>query len=132
MYEPATLLAAPTEGEFVTHGPRLSATCVAYGSPQPDMYWTINDEPVEEGNYTNIYNSIITDANNDILLISTLEICNTMFQPIMGNVSCTARNGVSVGADTRVQSVQFMVQPKRKISYIWAREKITAHIFICF
>lgn len=115
VHEPATILAAPSTGEFLSSGLRLSATCVAYGSPQPDIYWMIDGQSLPDDNITNVYTTVVVDSDNDHLVLSTLEICDTMLQPIMGYVSCTARNGVTMGSDDVVQSVNIVVQPMSKL-----------------
>ncbi len=87
---------------------------MAYGSPQPDIYWTIDGEPLPEDNITNVYSTVVVDDDNDHLVLSTLEICDTMVPLDMRYVSCTARNGVTMGSDGVVQMANILIQPMSK------------------
>lgn len=112
MYEPASLLAAPSMGQFTSNGPRISATCVAYGSPRPSIQWTQNGREIVGDSSTNIYTQSIVDGDGDILVISTLELCDAVFVAEPGHTACTAINGVLMDAETRVQAATFVIDPR--------------------
>lgn len=112
VYEPATLLAAPSMGLFVSNGPRISATCVAYGSPKPYIQWLQDGSDIEENRYTNIYSESVVVEDGDILVISTLEVCSERFMPRTATTTCTTRNGVQMGVEGRVQTASFVIDPR--------------------
>ncbi len=120
MYEPATLLGAPSRGQFVTEGRRISATCVAYGSPRPSIQWTQNGLPVMNSRYINVYTQSAIDDDGDILAISTLEICDPQFEFVPEVTECRVRNGVMLGPmEDRAQEADFIIDPRSEffISY---------------
>ena len=116
VYEPAFLLAAPPMGQYRSGGPRISATCVAYGSPRPSIRWTQNLQDIAQDNFTNIYTQNYVDEDGDILAVSTLEICTDMYIPGETSTSCTATNGIQADMEDqeRVQSVSFVIDTRSK------------------
>lgn len=101
-------------GQFTSNGPRISATCAAYGSPRPSIEWTQNWELIVEDNYTNIYTESVVDEDGDILVISTLELCSFRFEAGPGETACTTDNGVLVDSEERVQATSFVIDPRGK------------------
>lgn len=123
MYEPASLLAAPGMGQFTSNGPRISATCVAYGSPRPSIQWTQNGAAITEDSSTNIYTQSVVDEDGDILVISTLELCDAIFVADPGQTACTTINGVERDREQRVQAASFVIDPRGDnfVKYILCR-----------
>lgn len=119
MYEPASILAAPSSGQFISNGPRISATCAVYGSPIPYIQWTQAGQVVTEDSYTNIYTQSMVDQDGDILAISTLEMCDSVFMRGGGETSCITWNGVDSGSEERVQSVEFTIDPRSESNFGW-------------
>lgn len=115
VYEPASLLVAPSSGQFISNGPRISATCAAYGSPIPSIQWTQAGEVITQDSYTNIYTQTVEDQNGDILVISTLELCDSVFIVGTGNTTCTTVNGVE-DREGRVWSATFTIDPRSELS----------------
>ena len=112
MFEPASILAAPSNGQFVSNGPRISATCVVYGSPVPTLLWTQAGEEIMADNTTNIYTENVVDPDGDFLVISTLEMCEEVFLRGGGVTECSTWNGVEDELEERVQSVNFTIDPR--------------------
>lgn len=131
MYEPATLLAAPSNGQFISNGPRISVTCVAYGSPIPFIEWTQNGVAIEEDGSTNIYRQgSFVDEDGDILAVSTLELCDAVFMRGADVTTCTTRNGIQLGSDVgRVQSSSFVIDPRSELVFL-AYKKIIVLMLI--
>lgn len=87
--EPAILLAHPDE-EFDYSGRRLSLPCLAFGSPPPVISWNssvLGDESV------NIYSEEFEDINGTLLVLSTLELCNSTPSDF-SEYTCTATNAI--------------------------------------
>jgi hypothetical protein len=99
-------------GQFTSNGPRISATCVAYGSPKPSILWTQNAELIMNDNSTNIHEQSVVDEDGDILVISTLELCDAIFVADPGQTACTTINGVEMDRDQREQAASFVIDPR--------------------
>ena len=87
----AELVIVPRD-KTVDEGSTVLMTCVAYGSPLPDIMWT--KDGVEVNNDTSalvtVYTSVVTEQNVEMVQ-SILEICS-ISEEYGGGYNCTATN----------------------------------------
>ena len=104
-------MVAPDNGMFFSGRSLVSMTCAAYGSPQPIIRWTHqNDLDIVPSNITNVHVTTVQDSDGDnIFVVSTLEYCGELGRE---PISCIAENGVSLeSGDNRTVSVDFITYP---------------------
>ena len=67
---------------------------------------------IEEDSSVNIYSQSVVDEDGDILVISTLELCDEVFVADPGQTACTTTNGVDMGMEQRAQVASFVIDPR--------------------
>jgi len=118
---PAILVSHPNSS-FEYGGTWISMTCAAFGSPAPDIVWgfpTLGIPSLQSladvKNSINIFTEEIINTYGDVLVLSTLELCD--YDPSIKNVeiSCTTSNGITTDLLGN-QSASFFLDPYGKIS----------------
>ncbi len=119
--EAPAIIAAPLQGRYIHQGPRFSATCVAYGSPRPDVWF--GSEALGIANFRDVSDFMINvysqDINLDgyIFVATTLEVCGAdndldFYERYLTEYECYTSNGVMADSSAvGVRAVEFKVQP---------------------
>ena len=114
---------------FPYQGSRISATCSAYGSPRPKIWFSspvLGIEDFNDASATDVGINVYTTEREilgDVFVVSTLEICSediTELGRYLVDIQCSTGNGVELDDANAIglQSVTFRPQPYSKLSHI--------------
>lgn len=123
--EASAIIAAPLQGRFEHVGARFSATCVAYGSPRPQVWF--GSEALGISNFNNEADPMINVYTEDVVVqgylfvAATLELCGSdsdveFYERYLTEYECYTSNGAVSNPPIGVQLVEFTIQPSRKSS----------------
>ena len=86
-------------------GSRLSLSCAAFGSPTPNITWSSSTRGIPDfelyaatSDAINIYTEAVTDVNDNVYIISVLELCAADSYAFT-EYTCFASNGIVVAEE---------------------------------
>lgn len=98
------------EDIIATEGNTLILTCVAHGTPNPEVGWLKDGMNLVNDSRVFIYNECI-EVDGLWFVQSILEICDLDVQADTGNYSCQATNGGDMSY-TETRSFSVVVEPR--------------------